>query len=672
MRIYPKLLSIVLAFVIVPMLFVGVLIFSHASNSIESDELASLGAIAELKKDRIEAYFQERFGDIRAVQGYWNIKKNLPVVARHFQQPDSPAYIQAKNELDSQLRVFQQVYPYRDVLLFNARGSIVYASNAIHQQELGSATGDERAAFEQGMKGIYISKLFRGQREQGRIAMLLAAPAHDQAGIFIGVVMLELDVDPIYAMLRNDTGLGQSGESLIVRRDGEEILFLSPLRHDANAALMRRAPLDGDHSWSLKQALQKKSGAGILMDYRGVQVISAWNYISLLDWGVEAKIDVYEAFTPVRELRDIALLVAFIAVLTGMLLAYAAARSLSNPVRKLSEGAAIIGSGNLNYRVGTDGQDEIGDLSRAIDQMTINLKKVTASRDELNLEVAERRAAEVRLEQSLVELKQTNAELQQFAYVASHDLQEPLRMVASYTQLLGRRYAGKLDADADEFIAYAVEGAQRINVLLNDLVEYLWSSQAERHPMALDMEAVLARTLKNMQSTIAQSKAEISHDPLPMVMADAAQITVLLQHLIANAIKFHKTEEPPKIHISSCGLRAAGEDGWRENPEAQDAQRVTISVSDNGIGIDPQYFERIFVIFQRLHGRSEYSGSGIGLAICRKIVERHGGSIWLESESGRGATFYFTLPWKSEEQVARSGLREKLATGLNTQPVSGG
>ena len=234
--------------------------------------------------------------------------------------------------------------------------------------------------------------------------------------------------------------------------------------------------------------------------------------------------------------------------------------------------------------------------------------------------------ARQKLEESVSELGRSNADLQQFAYVASHDLQEPLRMVSSYTQLIARRYKGKLDADADEFIAFAVDGANRMQRLILDLLAYSRVNTAGRQFEPTAMETVLKAALNNLTNAVKESQAVITHDPLPAVMGDDKQLAQLFQNLLSNAVKFGGAQ-PPRIHISA--KQTDGE--W------------LFSVRDHGIGLDPQYADRIFVIFQRLHTREEYPGTGIGLAICKKIVERHGGRIWVESELGKGATFYFTM-----------------------------
>ena len=242
------------------------------------------------------------------------------------------------------------------------------------------------------------------------------------------------------------------------------------------------------------------------------------------------------------------------------------------------------------------------------------------------------------LEKSVSELGRSNADLQQFAYVASHDLQEPLRMVSSYTQLLARRYQGRLDADADEFIAYAVDGATRMQRLIQDLLAYSRVSTGSQPFEPTPMGAVLSYAMDNLLSAITESQAIITHDRLPTVRGDAKQLAQVFQNLLSNAIKFHG-DQPPRIHIAA----QRKQDAWM------------FSVRDEGIGIDPQFAGRIFVIFQRLHTRAEYPGTGIGLAICKKIIERHGGRMWVESEAGKGATFWFSIPDPSQQpSITRS------------------
>jgi signal transduction histidine kinase len=239
-----------------------------------------------------------------------------------------------------------------------------------------------------------------------------------------------------------------------------------------------------------------------------------------------------------------------------------------------------------------------------------------------------RRKAEEDLARKVEELARSNADLEQFAYIASHDLQEPLRMVAAYTKLIAERYRGRLDENGDKFIGYACEGAVRMQTLIQDLLAFSRVGRADAKVVSVDCEAAMAEVLLTLGPAIRESGAVVTYTSLPVVRMEASQMTQVFQNLIANAIKFHD-EQPPKISVQA---ERAGPD-W------------LFSVSDNGIGIAPENAETVFVVFHRLHTRSEYSGNGIGLAICKKVIERNGGKIWIEPSAGQGSTFKFTLPF---------------------------
>jgi signal transduction histidine kinase len=263
------------------------------------------------------------------------------------------------------------------------------------------------------------------------------------------------------------------------------------------------------------------------------------------------------------------------------------------------------------------------------------VRRALREKDERSL----RHRMEDDLARKVDELARSNADLEQFAYVASHDLQEPLRMVTAYTQLLAERYRGRLDENADKYIGYASEGAQRMQVLIQDLLAF---SRVGRNGVAtgsVDCNAVMAEVLHTLAPAIQESGAVVTHEALPAVWADRTQLAQVFQNLVGNAIKF-RGQEPPVISVRA----------------EKTAQRWQFSVSDNGIGIAPEFAENIFVVFQRLHGRSEYPGNGIGLAICKKIVERNGGKIWVESQPVSGSSFKFTLPFHAPDEAEGSRL----------------
>jgi PAS domain S-box-containing protein len=253
---------------------------------------------------------------------------------------------------------------------------------------------------------------------------------------------------------------------------------------------------------------------------------------------------------------------------------------------------------------------------------------------EVETEIVALKEAEEEIKKKSEELARSNLELRQFAYIASHDLQEPLRAISGFTELLAKRYQGQLDERADKYISFITEGSLRMQHMIQDLLLYSRVETQAHEFVKMDSNESLEQAVTNLRVLIQENKPVITNDPLPEIIADSEQITLLFQNLIGNAIKYHKPNVVPAIHISA----------------QKDEKNWQFSVADNGIGIDEKYADRLFKIFQRLHTRDEYSGTGIGLAVCKRIVERHGGTIWLKSKPDEGATFYFTIPLKREER----------------------
>ncbi|MEU6313253.1 CHASE3 domain-containing protein [Streptomyces sp. NPDC047014] len=297
-------------------------------------------------------------------------------------------------------------------------------------------------------------------------------------------------------------------------------------------------------------------------------------------------------------------------------------RGVTTPLGRLAGDARRVAGGEFEHTITPSGPADLRQLGAEIESM----------RQRLLSELAFTEQARVRLDAQAADLRRSNAELEQFAYVASHDLQEPLRKVSSFTQLLQRRYGSQLDEKADQYIAFAVDGANRMQVLINDLLDFSRVGRVHAKHTPVDLDKVVDQTLASLSVGIEEAGAEITHEPLPTLTADPTQMGMLWQNLIGNAVKFRRPGLPPRIHI---GAEREGE-LWR------------FTVTDNGIGISAEYAEKVFVIFQRLHTKDAYSGTGIGLAMCKKIVEFHGGHIGIDNGHTDGTRIVFTLADRTE------------------------
>ena len=399
MPLKSKLILLFLAFTLVPLVLFGTIVFSQARNILQTVRTAQLDTIADLKKDKIETFFQEREADIRSAQDFRNIRMNLPVLSTHGGDRTSRAYGRAKKELDEQIKTFQLSYGYMDVMLLDPRGKVVYVSNNEHAAAQLGKPLQNRKFFEEGRKGIYFTDVFFGTEGNRRVEMIGIAPVHDLQGAFVGAVALEIDMAPIFKFIQDTTGLGTTGEALIARKEGNATVFLSPLQHDPNAALKRVVSLQEKIAVPAIKAAQGENGSGITYDYHGEEVLAAWRYIPFLRWGLVTKIDASEVFAPVRKLRVLVISVGIFIVLIGALAALAISRTVTGPILSLQKGAEAIAAGDLSHRVGTLAQDEVGRLSRAFDAMTDAIDQRVRERTiELENAVAERKEAERILE----------------------------------------------------------------------------------------------------------------------------------------------------------------------------------------------------------------------------------------------------------------------------------
>jgi len=352
----------------------------------------------------------------------------------------------------------------------------------------------------------------------------------------------------------------------------------------------------------------------------------------LLKIEVEEVLEAHQRIqSTIANAERLTLILVIAAIILAIVLGLLVSSSISRPIARLRSAALEFGKGNLGARTAVSSSDEIGQLARSFNDMAGALQH---SRTQLEEKVNETEEAKRSLESEIVEreevtaqLIRSNQDLEQFANIASHDLQEPLRMVSSYTQLLARRYKDKLDSEANEFIGYVVDGAKRMQSQINDLLAYSQINTQGNSFEATNCSDIFETALTNLSGIIEEKGATVTRESLPTLPADASQLVSVFQNLIGNGIKYHG-DEPPRINVSAVRSK----------------NKWLFSFMDNGIGIKSEFGERIFEIFQRLHSKTKYAGTGIGLAICKNVIERHGGRIWVESEPGKGSIFYFTIP----------------------------
>ncbi len=690
-------LLIIFFILIIAVNVLGYVYYENQKDHITKEKQNELLAISDLKVSQIVNWRNERLSDLSF------ISDNPLVISQLHQWLLNPGENRLREEILAWMKSLHRNFIYDRVIITNSGGSTRLLMPA-GQEVLGP--NDKRLIAEVIKSGRPIfSDLYKSEIEKATrlslVAPIIVAGGRNK-GLPDGAFLLRINPYAfLYPLIQSWPTQSPTAETTLVRREGGEVLFLNELRYQKNTALALKYPVKEKN---LVAAMAGRGVVGIVegVDYRGVRVLAAIRPVPESTWIIISKVDAEEVYAPIRErfwivvvLEGVLLVAAGVGV--GLVWRDQQARAYRKQYEAELEKLALIRhfeyitryANDIILMAGREGRiieanekaissygytrDELHHANMTdlqsrdtLENYEMQMKRLESSAEKglvfetvhrrrdgttfpvevsaraISIEgadffqsiirdISERKQAEEKLSQTMEELRRSNEELEKFAYVASHDLQEPLRMVSSFVQLLEKRYKGKLDRDADDFINFAVDGANRMQILITDLLAYSRVGRRGKTFGETSCEVVLDRALSNLQAVVEETGAVVTRDPLPAVTGDDSQLVQLFQNLIGNALKF-RGDRVPRIHIS---VEQSGND-W------------VFSVSDNGIGIAPEYCERIFSIFQRLHGRQEYPGTGIGLAICRKVVERHGGKIWAKSELGTGSTFYFTIPVQRE------------------------
>ncbi|MDP6356420.1 MAG: ATP-binding protein [Planctomycetota bacterium] len=802
-QIATKLIAWFLLISLVPLFAIGLLEYYHEKYEIRAYVANLLQTISSERARQIDTYIMERQREVTTLSRTPSVIDAVEHLNLAFQGGlDSPEYQRADKQLRPFLTNYRDTVGCEDLFLISARGDALFSVN--QGEDLG--TNIKNGPYKESELAKVFDRAYR-LLETGisdfayypatnEPAAFIAAPIL-QKGIVSAVVVLQLNNDEVYELVRDYTGLGESGETIIGSRDGDKAVFLAPVRHDPHSAFRRRIEIGSTLERPLQQAVQGKKNQAVAIDYRGEEVLAVWRYLPSCRWGMVVKMDTREAFAPIADLRNRSVAIGVIATVVVLFSALVVSRTLSKPITSLTESARSLAAGDLTARADVSTNDEIDELAaefnlmaQQIEVRTGELKQLTetleervaertakledsihdtnqarekaeaaeqsfrmvieaspagiltvdaagcilmvnpavqeifgysekellgqvieilvpeaqrerhveyraeyagapkplmgAGRDLLQglrkdgtlvpveiglsplsageaevlsviLDVTERRKAEETLRKYADELLRSNESLQQFAYAASHDLQEPLRAVQGYSQVIANHYQDKLDERGAGYVTKIVEGVDRMKTLISGLLRFSRIESEDQRMGEHDSSRFVVTALKNLETAIQESGAEIIIDGMPGIRCDPAQLTHLFQNLIGNAIKF-RGDDRPKIEIGAVRIDDESRSSTLNSSGEADGQSLVSSaamdlpdgwlfrVQDNGIGIDPQYSEKIFEVFKRLHTRRHYEGTGIGLAMCRRIAERHGGRIWVESQPGEGSTFYINIP----------------------------
>ena len=437
MSIRIKLIIILVVFAIVPAIIFGAWSYIEARNSLLAVRLAQLNSIADLKQDKIETFFHERSGDVLSVTHFYNIRRRLPTIVQHQNDPLSQEYRAAVQEFDGQMKPYLKQFDYHDIMFTDAQGTVVYTTYEGHRPLYLGKPVEDRQVFEHAKSGLAFSDVLHHGASLEKIIIIAAAPINDLEDHFAGEIIFQIDMGVIGNFMINTSGLGETGEVVIARREGNEALFLFPVKSDSNAALKLRVSIGGSQGSPIQNAVQGLNGFGITDDYRGVRVLSAWRYIPSLHWGLVAKMDASEAFEPIMSLRNLMIVIGSFLSIVGFLAAFLAARSITNPIKALQKGTEIISAGNLDYDVATKAHDEIGQFSRAFGLMTQRLKE--------NVTEQERIAAE---------LRQSREELERRVYERTAELSKTVHAL----QIAGTYNRRLIEASLDPLVTIGPDG----------------------------------------------------------------------------------------------------------------------------------------------------------------------------------------------------------------------
>lgn len=570
-------------------------------------------AVAEVQKARLEAYVEGIERSVVLVASRTRFRALLDELAT---SPDAGLVEEMGMILSDAVVADDRL---ARIEAFDAQGALVVSTGEGSSFAVGNAEFMERAR-EEIVSGLIV------RDESGSLFHVAAGPIV-LGDRLIGVAMVVETAAPLLELVSDYTGLGDTGETVLAQgTSGDGAVFLTPLRFDPDAAL-RRSVAENAATATLVAVRGEEVVLTDAVDYRGEPVFAATRFLASAGWGLIVKVDASEVFAPLDEYLLGAVFALVMVTLAAGLGSWIVTRPIAERIRNVSEASAAIAAGDWSRKVPDDRNDELGDLAENFNTMTRKLLELTNRLADTNLAVEERNR---QLEDVAEQLRRSNRELQEFAFVASHDLQEPLRKIRAFSDRLTARLGEGLDDKSADYLGRMVDAAERMQTLINDLLAFSRLTSRAQPFQSVDLTQVVREVVYDLEVLLAEAKGRVEVGVLPMVDAEPVQMRQLFQNLIGNAVKYRHPERMPVVAVSAEIGQVNGS--------------VKIRVEDNGIGFDPDQSERIFQLFQRLHGRGEYEGTGMGLAISRRIAERHGGTLAAVGDPEKGSTFLLTLP----------------------------
>ncbi|MCK5014692.1 MAG: HAMP domain-containing protein [Candidatus Omnitrophica bacterium] len=612
---------------LVPLAIATKISYDSARNAIVDEITNSLFAVADNKANQIETYLREKKRNATTLSYTADIidamERFNEAVSKHGAY--SPEYIAVDNEFRPFFTYYQKSSDYDNLFLVNNDGDVIFSVKGrrkiISLYEMALYKDSQLADVF--VKTIKSSKVeisdFEYNPEEKDGALFIGTPVLKGSEL-IGLLILQMSNSGVSKLVQDHTSLGETGDTILAAKIKNDIVFISPVRFDPKAAFKRKFQVVAKERSAIQMAVEGKKGSGKSIDYRGKEVLTVRRYFPSFRWGMVVKMDTAEVIASANRLRATLIKISSMLLAVVVVMAVVIASSMSKPIKQLTEVAGVISKGDFSARAQTSTHDEIGTLAHSFNEMTDKLVAAKAN--------VEQKKAELEEQHKLLE--EANRELDSFTHTVSHDLQAPLRGVASFANFLEEDYKDKLDGEAQEHLKEIREGTTRMSNLIKDLLALSRISRIKNPFEEVDINELVEAVRKRIEFDINKHKVDLKiQKDLPAIICDRIKLTEVFLNLINNAIKFSsKQETPPVVEVS-----------YYDEDECH-----KFSVKDNGIGIDPKYHDQVFGIFKRLHSADEFEGSGAGLGIVKKVIDDHKGKVWIESEAGKGTTFFFTIP----------------------------